>query len=480
MWSRLRKKRLGNKFRRQHSIGRYIVDFYCPAGKLVIEIDGSQHLDNQEHDRQRDLYLMSLGLKVLRFWNSEVNNNLEGVLARIMSHLPSGSPPQRGGEEHIKNTMKKLAVLGSTGSIGTQALEVVDNLPGDFDVVALTTNTKVDLLREQIKKYEPEYVVVGDEGKRAELVAADLGRTQILFSSEELIKEAGADLILNALSGVAGIVPTLEAVKAGVDVALANKESLVAAGDIIMKLAREKKVNIYPVDSEHSAIWQCLRGEKEKEVKKIIITCSGGPFRGKKRDELKNITVEQALDHPTWSMGGKITIDSSTLMNKGLEVIEAYQLFDVTPEQIEVVVHPQSIVHSAVEFADGSIKAQLGPHDMRIAIQYALTYPAHKPSPAEDFSLTDVARLDFEEPDLEAFPCLAYAFAALKAGGTMPAVVNAANEAAVMLFLDGKIKYLDIPQLIKEAMDKHEVVAEPDFAEIMQASEWAGKIVADW
>ncbi|NQV13763.1 MAG: 1-deoxy-D-xylulose-5-phosphate reductoisomerase [Parcubacteria group bacterium] len=372
---------------------------------------------------------------------------------------------------------KKLAILGSTGSIGTQALEVVDNLPDDFKVVALTTNTKIDLLREQIKKYDPEYVVVGDRGKRAELEKGIVGRTQILSSIEELIKKSDVDLILNALSGVAGIVPTLEAVKAGIDVALANKESLVAAGDIIMKLARENKVNIYPVDSEHSAIWQCLRGEKEKEIKKIIITCSGGPFRGKKLAELADITLKQALDHPTWKMGGKITIDSSTLMNKGLEVIEAYQLFDVTPEQIEVVVHPQSIIHSAVEFADGSIKAQLGPHDMRIAIQYALTYPAHKRSPAEDFSLTETARLDFEEPDLKAFPCLAYAFAALEAGGTMPAVVNAANEAAVMLFLDGKIKYLDIPRLIKEAMDKHEVVAEPTFEQIMAASEWAGKIV---
>ena len=374
--------------------------------------------------------------------------------------------------------MKKIAILGSTGSIGTQALEVVDNLSGDFNVVALTTNTKVSILRGQIEKYKPEYVVVGDEAKRDELIAADLDRTQILFSIEELIEKADVDLILNALSGVAGIVPTMKAVEAGIDVALANKESLVAAGDIIMKSARAKKVNIYPVDSEHSAIWQCLRGEKEKEIKKIIITCSGGPFRGKKRSELADITLEQALDHPTWSMGGKITIDSSTLMNKGLEVIEAYQLFDVTPDQIEVVVHPQSIVHSAVEFADGSIKAQLGPHDMRIPIQYALTYPAHKPSPAKDFSLTEVARLDFEKPDLEAFPCLAYAFAALKAGGTMPAVVNAANEAAVMLFLDGKIKYLDIPRLIKKVMDKHEVVARPSFEEIIESGKWAGKTVA--
>ena len=374
--------------------------------------------------------------------------------------------------------MKKIAILGSTGSIGTQALEVVDNLPGDFEVVALTTNTKVDLLREQIKKYKPEYVVVSDETKRDELTKQDLDRTKVLFSIEELIKEADVDLILNALSGVAGIVPTMEAVKAGRDVALANKESLVAAGDIIMKLARDNKVNIYPVDSEHSAIWQCLQGEKEKEIKKIIITCSGGPFRGKKRDELESITVEQALDHPTWSMGGKITIDSSTLMNKGLEVIEAYQLFDVTPEQIEVVVHPQSIVHSLVEFADGSLKAQLGPHDMRIPIQYALTYPAHKTLPAGDFDLAQIARLDFEKPDLEAFPCLAYAFAALQKGGTMPAVINAANEAAVMLFLDGKIGYLDIPRLIKKVMDKHEVVKEPSFEEIMAASEWAAKEVS--
>ena len=373
--------------------------------------------------------------------------------------------------------MKKLIILGSTGSIGTQTLEVVENLPGDFTVVGLSTHTKVDLLKKQIKKFQPTYVVVSNDEAKSKLKPSDLGKAKLLDKIEDLIKLGEVDLVVNALSGVAGIVPTMEAVQAGHDVALANKESLVAAGSIIMPLAKKNGVNIYPVDSEHSAIWQCLQGEQEKEVKKIIITCSGGPFRGKSRDELKDITVEQALDHPTWSMGGKITIDSSTLMNKGLEVIEAYWLFDVTPEQIEVVVHPQSIVHSLIEFQDGSIKAQIGPHDMRIPIQYALTYPARKKSPAEDYNLVETGRLDFEKPDLEAFPCLAYAFTALQDGGTMPAVLNAANEEAVRLFLDGKIKYLDIPRLIKETMDKHEVVTEPSFEQIIEASEWAGKLV---
>jgi len=373
--------------------------------------------------------------------------------------------------------MKKIVVLGSTGSVGTQTMDVVENLPGDFEVVGLSTHTKVDLLQEQIKKFKPAYVVVSNDEARSKLGKDDLGETKLLDKIEDLIKLDGVDLVVNSLSGVAGIVPTMEAVKAGRDIALANKESLVAAGSLIMPLAKKNKVNIYPVDSEHSAIWQCLQGEQEKEIKKIIITCSGGPFRGKSLDELKNITVEQALDHPTWSMGGKITIDSSTLMNKGLEVIEAYRLFDVTVEQIEVVVHPQSIVHSMIEFQDGSLKAQIGPHDMRIPIQYAMTYPARKKSPAEDYNLVDTGRLDFEKPDLEAFPCLAYAFEALQAGGTMPAVLNAANEAAVMLFLDKEVKYLDIPRLIKETMDKHEVVKEPSFEQIVEAGEWAGKFV---
>lgn len=351
--------------------------------------------------------------------------------------------------------MKKITILGSTGSIGTQTLDVVDNI--NAKVLGLTANNNIDLLEQQVNKYNPEFVAVMDPQKAKEL-RSRLGRkVEVLEGIDgiiEVAKNKDADIMLNSLVGDVGLRPTVEAIKNGIDIALANKETLVTAGQYIMDLVAKNNVKILPVDSEHSAIFQCLQGSKEKELRKILLTASGGPFRTKTYDELQNVTLEQALKHPNWSMGRKITIDSATLANKGLEVIEAKWLFDVSPKQIEVVVHPQSIVHSMVEFCDCSIIAQLGEPDMRVPIQYAITYPDRVHSTFENTNFFGKT-LTFEEPNLNNFKALQYAYDCLEMGGLMPSVFNSANEVAVHHFLNNEIKFLDISKIISNTINAY-------------------------
>ncbi|PRX33636.1 1-deoxy-D-xylulose 5-phosphate reductoisomerase [Orenia metallireducens] len=373
--------------------------------------------------------------------------------------------------------MKKIAILGSTGSIGQQTLEVVDELNCEFKVMALTANSSIEILAEQINKFKPKYAVLMNDSLVNELkYKLSYNKTQILTGLEGLIKVATLDeveLLVNAVVGAIGVKPTLAAIRAGKDIALANKETLVTAGAIVMREAKENDVRILPIDSEHNAIFQALQGEDRAGVKKIILTASGGPFRTISADKLSEVSVEEALNHPNWDMGGKITIDSATLMNKGLEVIEAKWLFDLDYEQIDVVVHPQSIIHSLVEYKDHSILAELGLPDMKVPIQYALTYPQRNTNNLESLNLAKVGELTFEEPRKELFPCLDYAYEAGKRGGTMPAVLNAANEVAVSKFLAGKIKFIDIPKLIKMVMSAHEVVDDPTLDQIIEADTWA-------
>ena len=364
--------------------------------------------------------------------------------------------------------MKRLSILGSTGSIGTQTLDIVKRFPEEFRITALSANRNIRLLKEQIREFKPYIVSVGSES--AEKLAKDVD-IPVFKGEKGLIKVAThekADTVVTSVVGSAGLIPTIEAIRAGKNIAIANKETLVTGGEIVMDEARKNKVSIMPVDSEHSAIFQALNGENRKEVKKIILTCSGGPFIGKKQDDLRDVRVEQALDHPTWNMGGKITIDSATLMNKGFEVIEAHYLFEVSYEQIEVVVHPQSIIHSMVEFVDGSIIAQLGNHDMRIPILYALSYPKRLKLGLPSLDLTNIDKLTFLRPDLETFRCLVYAYEAGKISGTMPCVLNAANEVAVEHFLKGKIRFLDIPYLIRKMMDSHRPIKRPTIDDIIR------------
>ncbi|MBU4502235.1 MAG: 1-deoxy-D-xylulose-5-phosphate reductoisomerase [Nanoarchaeota archaeon] len=365
--------------------------------------------------------------------------------------------------------MKKISILGSTGSIGTQSLEVITHLR--YEVVALTTNKNIDLLEKQIEKYKPDIVAVVDEEK------ADILRKKVNINvyagKEGLIKAATyekADTVITAVVGTAGIIPTIEAIKSLKNIALANKETLVAAGDIVMSYIKKYKVKLTPIDSEHSAILQSMVGENKESVEKIILTCSGGPFRNYSKKQLENITVEEALNHPTWAMGAKITIDSATLMNKGFEVIEAKHLFDLDLDQIEVVVHPQSIVHSMVQYKDGSVKAQLGTPSMIIPIQYALTYPKRIENKKERLDLFD-KKLEFYKPNKEKFPCLEYAYEACKIGHSMPAVMNKANDEAVQQFLQGKISYLDIPARIKKAMEEHKLIKNPNLEDITKILE---------
>ena len=358
---------------------------------------------------------------------------------------------------------KSISILGSTGSIGCNTLQVVEHLAGEFRVVALGAGNNVEKLAAQIAQFKPELVSVGDETS-AENLLKELHKLNVrppkIESGERgLIKVAthdAAEIIVSATVGAVGFVPTLRAIEAGKRVALANKETLVMAGELMTRAARENNAEILPVDSEHNAIHQCLRGESVREVKRLILTASGGPFRTKSKTEIENATVEQALNHPTWNMGDKITIDCATLMNKGLEVIEARWLFDFPAEEIAVVVHPQSVVHSMVEMIDGSIIAQLGVTDMKHAIQYALTYPMRKTSCLPPLDFAKLSQLTFEEPDLEKFPCLALAYRALNIGGTMPATLNAANEIAVQAFLDQKIRLSDIPKIIESVMNENE------------------------
>ena len=350
--------------------------------------------------------------------------------------------------------MKEIVLLGSTGSIGTQGLEVAKL--HNIRVRALSAGSNVKLLEEQAREFLPEYVCIADESKYSELKNA-LADTSIkvLCGKNGLCEPAAipCDSVVNAIVGMAGFVPTLTAIRAGNNVALANKETLVVGGEIITAAAKEKGVQLLPIDSEHSAIFQCLMGSMGNKPRKIILTASGGPFRGYTAEQMKTVTKAQALKHPNWSMGSKITIDSATMMNKGLELIEAVWLFGVTPEQVEIVVHPQSILHSAVEFEDGSVIGQLGMPDMRIPIQLALTYPKRYNSPAKPLSLTDIGSLTFEKPDDEAFPCIGLAKKALKKGGNMPCIMNRANEIAVGQFLEDKIRFCEIAEKIQKAMD---------------------------
>ncbi len=367
--------------------------------------------------------------------------------------------------------MINIAILGSTGSIGTQTLEIVDSNP-DMQVMGLAAGNNVDLLEQQIRKYRPRLAAVWSEKAWHDLQmrVADLP-VRVVCGMEGLLEiatMAETDILVTAIVGMIGIRPTIAAIEAGKNIALANKETLVTAGHLIMPLAKEKGVSILPVDSEHSAIFQSLKTENAEQIEKILLTASGGPFRGKKREELAGIQVEDALKHPNWSMGQKITIDSSTLVNKGLEVIEAKWLFGAELEQIQVVVHPQSIIHSMVQFKDGGILAQMGMPDMKLPIQYALTYPKRRPMGGKRVDFYELGQLTFEKPDTETFRGLKLAYEAAHIGGSMPTVYNAANEKAVSLFLERKISYLQITELILEAMNNHKVIANPTVEEILR------------
>ncbi len=368
--------------------------------------------------------------------------------------------------------IKRIGVLGSTGSIGTQTLEIVRNNK-DLQITALAAGTSVTLMEQQIREFLPQLAVMWTEEAARDLKerVADLP-VKVLCGMEGLLTLTAMedmDILVTAIVGMIGIRPTIAAISAGKTIALANKETLVTAGHIIMPLAAEKKVPILPVDSEHSAIFQSMNGENRKRVSKILLTASGGPFRGKKREELADITVEDALKHPNWSMGRKITVDSSTLVNKGLEVIEAKWLFNVEPENIQVVVQPQSVIHSMVEYEDGGIMAQLGTPDMKLPIQYALFYPDRRPLPGKRLDFYEMKSITFEKPDTDTFLGLPLAYRAIHAGGSMPTVFNAANEKAVALFLDKKIRFLTIYDLIQGAMENHKVVENPSVEQILEA-----------
>ena len=369
--------------------------------------------------------------------------------------------------------MKRITILGSTGSIGTQTLDVVRKNKDKFQVVAISANSSIDLLLEQIMEFSPKYVAVYNKEsalKLKEMIPENIN-IEVLSGMDGLVKICQLEevnVVLTAVVGMIGLVPTMAAIKAKKTIALANKETLVTAGELVMSEAKKNNVEILPVDSEHSAIFQCLNGERKQDIEKIILTASGGPFRGKKREELVNVTKNEALKHPNWDMGRKISIDSSTLMNKGLEVIEAKWLFDVDVEDIEVVVQPQSIIHSMVSFRDSSVISQMGCPDMRLPIEYALTYPERLKTDFERLDLAKVATLTFEKPDMETFPCLALAFKVLKLGGTYPAALNSANEFLVNEFLNDKIGFYDIPYYIEKTLDCHKNRVNPTLEDILE------------
>ena len=368
--------------------------------------------------------------------------------------------------------MKNISLLGSTGSIGKQTLEVAAANPDKMKIRVLAAHTSDTILEEQIRAVEPDFAVLTDKEAAARLKARYHGKTEILAGEEGLLAAATyseVDTVLASMVGYAGLRPTMAAINCGKNIALANKETLVAAGSLVMEAVAKNNVSLTPVDSEHSAIFQALQGGKEDEVKRLLITASGGPFRGKKRSELETVTLAQCLNHPNWSMGKKITVDSSTLANKGLEVIEAHWLFNMPYEKIDVVVHPQSIIHSLVEFCDGSVIAQLGEPDMRLPIQYALSYPCRYHKAFDQLDLIKAGTLTFEAPDMEAFPSLRIAIDCGKAGGTLPCVFNAANEEAVYAFLDNKIKYLDIPYITEKVASLHQNIAAPCIEDIERA-----------
>jgi len=367
--------------------------------------------------------------------------------------------------------MKKVFILGSTGSIGVNCLNVINNLSEDFEVVGLTVNSNTDLLLEQVKKYSPKIVAVRDEHSSKKIEGKLPKDCKLLRGEDGLLKassEIDYDIFVGAMVGFAGLAPTLEAVKRGKRIALANKETLVVAGELVTNLCRENNSEILPIDSEHSAIYQCLIGENLNEVEKLILTASGGPFLDKDKSFFENATVEEALNHPNWKMGSKITIDSATMINKGLEVIEAHWLFGLPVGKIEVVIHPQSIIHSMVQFLDGSIKAQLGLPDMKLPIQYALTFPERVKNEFERTNLPSIGSLTFFEPDLNKFECLKLAFEALAEGGTAPCILNAANEVAVSKFLKKEIKFSHIPLLINKALNSVENIFSQDLGTIFE------------
>ena len=372
--------------------------------------------------------------------------------------------------------MKNVVVLGSTGSIGRNALSVLSDFTDRISVFGLSSNTNIDLLREQIKRFKPKKVVITDEESFRSF--KEETEIEILFGLEGLKKlcsDPEVDLVINALVGSVGLLPSFEAIQSGKNLAIANKETLVMAGGLLIQKAKEKNVRILPIDSEHSAILQCLLTGKKSEVKRLILTASGGPFLKRKKENLKNIKVAEALSHPTWEMGKKITVDSATLMNKGLEVIEAHWLFDMPADKIRVVIHPQSIVHSMVEFVDGSLIAQMSIPDMRIPIQYALFYPERLPTNNRPLDLTQIKNLTFEEPDQEKFPCLEICYQALQMGGTAPAVLNAANEMAVKAFLEEKLSFVGIHEIVKQTLNHHQVAENPGLDDILNADKWARK-----
>ena len=368
--------------------------------------------------------------------------------------------------------MKNIVILGSTGSIGCNTLEVIKNLPDQFRVTYLTTNKNIDLLQRQIAEFHPKGVVVLDQCNASVLKKVLDGKTEVLSGVEglmEVVKRDDTDIVVSSLVGFAGLEPTIEAIRNGKSVALANKETLVVAGQLIMALVKEHNARLIPIDSEHSAIMQCLAGEQPSCITKLILTASGGPFLNRPVSEFATITVEEALHHPNWSMGKKITIDSATLMNKGLEVIEAHWLFGLPPDRIDVVIHPQSIIHSMVEFVDGSVKAQLGLPDMKLPIQYALTFPHRFPMNGGRVDFPKLHAMTFLKPDRTKFRCLQIAFDVLAEGGTAPAAMNAANEVAVAAFLDGRISFGRIPELIDKALDAHSKISSPDLDDITRS-----------
>lgn len=370
------------------------------------------------------------------------------------------------------NSTEHIAILGSTGSVGTSALEVIASMPQRFHVQYLTANRNITLLREQIHRFRPRAVAVLEEGNASAVRQIVNGSTEVLVGEEglrEIVTRPDVDTVVSALVGFAGLKPTLWAVEAGKNVALANKETLVAAGELVMRMVREKGVRLLPVDSEHSAILQCLQGESLATVERLILTASGGPFLHLDQKDFETISVPQALNHPTWKMGTKITVDSATLMNKGLEVIEAFWLFGLPPERIEVVIHPQSIIHSMVAFVDGSVKAQLGIPDMKLPIQYALTYPDRPPASHQRIDFPALRQMTFFLPDQKKFRCLPLAYRALQMGGTAPAVLNAANEVAVEMFLHQRLPFTAIPAVIEEALDTHVPNHAPSLDDIISA-----------
>ena len=386
---------------------------------------------------------------------------------------PENDAPTRG-----------IAVLGSTGSIGTQALDVIREQRDALHVEVLSAHNNADLLVKQALEFKPNVVVIGNEEKWKEVNDAlfDLGIKVYSGAEalEQVVETDGIDMVLTAMVGAAGLKPTMRAIQAGKHIALANKETLVVAGELVMAAARKRGVDIHPVDSEHSAIYQCLAGEFHNPIEKVILTASGGPFRGRDLASLEGVTKADALKHPNWDMGAKITIDSASLMNKGLEVIEAKWLFDVDPDQIDVVVHPQSIVHSCVQFTDGSIKAQLGLPDMKLPIQYALTYPRRLANSFPRFNFMDYPELTFEQPDTKTFRNLALAFDALRTGGNAPAVLNAANEIAVARFLRDELTFLDLPRVVEHALERVTLLSKPSLDDLVASDAEARRVATEW